>query len=93
MITRDDWLKALEEAADAPLPETDALSLQELTAIFGVGLAATERRIHRLIAAGAAEETTKPIRMKNGGLRTVAAYRLLRNEVSDAQQTRRADER
>lgn len=82
MITRDDWLKALHEATTQPPPESDALSILELAAVFGVGINAAMRRAARLLAAGAAEETTKQIRMKNGALRTVAAYRLLPKDAA-----------
>lgn len=78
MITRDDWLAAVKEAANAPLPDSDALSLVELAEVFGVGRGAAQVRVDRLLAVGRAEQTSKLMRMKNGALRTVQAYRLLK---------------
>lgn len=89
MITRDDWLNAVHEAQNAPLPESDALTVRELAeTIFHCGLSAAQRRIDQLIAVGRAEQTTKSLRMKNGGVRTAAAYRLVEPGGSrDAQPT------
>lgn len=77
MINRDDWLTAVRAANEVPLPETDALTMRELTDLFGVGRPAAQRRVDQLVKIGAAEPTTKLMRMNNGGLRTVPAYRLL----------------
>lgn len=77
-ITRDEWLAALAEAqTEAPPNDPSVLSASELCSVLGLGRAATDRAIKRLVDSGRAERTTKTIRMINGGLRIVPAYRLI----------------
>ncbi len=78
MITRDDWLAALETAqAMPPEGDPDALTMTELCALFDRGRNTTDLIIKKLVAAGKAERTTKPIRMVNGAWRRAPAYRLV----------------
>jgi hypothetical protein len=88
MITRDDWLSALEAAKTSALPDTDAFTLKELTDVFGCGRKQAELRVSMLVAANLAERTTKQIRRIDGGVVSVPAYRLL--EVPHAKRRRNA---
>lgn len=78
-ITRDEWLAALNEAAQ-PLPpeETDTMSAVELAKMFGVSRHTMNFRLERLMEMGKAERTTKRIRRTNGSVITVTAYRLIK---------------
>jgi hypothetical protein len=79
-ITREEWLKALQDAEE-PVDAADpnVLTATELQAVFGVGRSATQERIARLIAAGKAKMTTKRVRFVDGRVYTVPAYRLVRD--------------
>lgn len=83
MITRDEWLAAIEAAKAEPPPnDPNVLTTAELADVLGVGRCAAERAARNLVNAGSAERTTKVIRMVNGGLRTVPAYRLIKTPES-----------
>ena len=77
MISRDDWLSAMNDAMHAPLPPSDALTVVELAEVFGVQREQARRRAHVLVSSGKAEHTTKQVRRANGGVITVPAFRLL----------------
>lgn len=74
-ITRDEWLKALGDAVQ-PLDPT-AMSIMELSAMFGIGRMATYREVLRLLKAGRAVTTVKQITGPTGISRRVPAYKLV----------------
>jgi hypothetical protein len=79
MITRDDWLAAMEAAQAAP-PENDpdVMTLNELRDLLDCSRSTTERLVRQLMDAGKAERTFKSIRQINGTWRRIPAYRLLK---------------
>lgn len=77
-INRDKWLKALKEATETPLPESDAVSILEFAAMIGVNRAQADRRMAQLVAAGKATQTTKLKRRTDGGVIKIPAYRLVK---------------
>lgn len=76
MITRDDWLEAVNAAMVKPVPESDALTLLEIAAMLNLSPTQTKRRMRVLVAAGGATRTKKAIRRTDGQVVDVAAYRL-----------------
>ena len=76
MINRDEWLAAVKDAEATPLPESGALTLQEVAAIIGLKRQAAELRVKLMLQAGTATKTTKQIRRTDGHIVTVTAYRL-----------------
>lgn len=77
MITRDDWLAALAEA-ERQMPEQDPawLTVKELEDVFEVSNTSAKRKAERLVELGLAELGSKWIRLGDGSLRKVPAYRL-----------------
>lgn len=73
-ITRDDWLKALGDAAGPMDP--DALTVRELSEMFGVPRKTMEERLRKLVDAGKAIRAQKIIYDSLGHPRRVGAYRL-----------------
>lgn len=88
-ISRDDWMAAVREAAQSPLPESDAVSIRELADLLGVDKSTADRHVKRLLHVGKAERTTKLTRTAIGTIMRVTAYRLLR-EVPDAKRREHA---
>lgn len=76
-ITRDAWLAALKHANDL-IPEQDPslLTIKELEGVFGCSNSVAKRRAIRLVELGLAIRGEKWIRMADGSLRKVPAYRL-----------------
>jgi len=77
MINRDQWLEAVREATERPLPPSDALTIKELGELLGVDRFGATRRINAVIALKRAEKTTKSIRRSDGVVVRVTAYRLI----------------
>ena len=78
MITRDDWLSAVKEATvEVPLPESDALTMQELADLLGCKRTAARLRLKVLIGNGRAVRTTKLVRRSDGSVTALPAYRLV----------------
>lgn len=77
-ISRDDWLAALQEAREAPLPESDALTIRELADLVGVSRVQMWRRVEVMVKAGTAIPTLKLIRRNTTGTMRVPAYRLVK---------------
>jgi hypothetical protein len=75
MITRDDWLAAL--AAASPTDDPDALTITELSAVWGKSRSQTAALVKRLVATGRAARATKRINGVGGYARSVPAYRLI----------------
>lgn len=78
-ISRNDWLVAIEEAEKGQLPAEDpsVLTAVDLADLLGLCESATRRRIRHLVEANKAEITSKLIRLSDGRLKRVTAYRLL----------------
>lgn len=76
MITRDEWLAALEAARPQPQHDPDVLTLIELAELLGVSRETARRKVNSLLAAGRVTTTTKAVLMTNGALRMATAYRL-----------------
>lgn len=76
MISRDKWLAALKDAYEAPLPESDAVSIREFAEMTGYGIAHAARQMRLLVSVGKATATTKRIRRSDGAVRSVPAYLL-----------------
>ena len=77
MITRDDWLSAVKEAREVTIPESDALTMQELASLLGLRRTATRLQLNTLISTGRAVKTTKQVRRLDGRVVVVPAYRLV----------------
>ncbi len=76
-ITRTDWLKALDDAKNAPLPESDAITAVEFADMIGVQRAQAYHRLMAMERIGKVQRTTKLIRRGDGSVLKVAAYRLI----------------
>ena len=77
MISRDDWLKALEEVQSAPLPASDAISVTEFAVMTRVTNQTAARHLRTLVMNGKATRCRKPFRRGDGVIITVPAYRLV----------------
>lgn len=75
-ISRDEWLAALGAAA-LPL-EPDALSIRELSEMFGIPRKTTEEKMRDLVEKGKARRTVKLTTNALGHPRRVAAYVLIK---------------
>ena len=86
MIDRDDWLAAVHAAQNAPLPESDAITVSEFSKLIGLERCQSAVRLKRMLEAGMVEATTKLVRRINGQVVSVPAYRLLKGtrEISRA---------
>ena len=72
-------MSALTEA-QAVLPEQDPslVTTRELADLLGCNISTAERKADLLVTSGKAERGEKLIRMVNGGIRKVSAWRLLK---------------
>ena len=60
MITRDEWLRAMEAAnVETVLSDDSALTAKEFADMFGIDRQAANRRLKKLEAAGKATLTSK----------------------------------
>lgn len=75
-ITRDEWLAAVREVE--PVNDPSAMTLRELSAVFGTKSTATKARIDKLIAEGKAVVTSKRILDNVARVQHVPAYRLVK---------------
>lgn len=75
MINRDDWLAAVQEANNQPLPESDALTARELGELLGMAETTARRRLRAMVAIGMATPTTKLVRRGNA-ITKCPAYQL-----------------
>lgn len=78
-ITKDEWLKALEEAGQRDLTENDPSSLTaaEFAVMIGVTRNTAARRLQLLETAGKVTRTTKVCRGSDGRTFRTVAFRLL----------------
>lgn len=74
-ISRDDWLNALR--ATEPVCDPDALTVQELTALYGLKASAMKVRIRKLVTDGVVRPTHKKVTDVSGRVQTVPAFRLV----------------
>lgn len=82
VINRDEWLAAVKAANEAPIPESDAISVNEFAEIVGIERSFASKRLKRMVDAGLAERTKKAARRADGGLIWIPAYRLVKQEVA-----------
>lgn len=77
MITRDEWLKALDEAG---LKEderaADAVTIDEFAAMMNIARYTAARQLDTLVAAGKATRLRKRANAKDGRVMRLLAYRL-----------------
>lgn len=83
-ISRDEWLKAVDDVESAP-SDPDALTSEEIGKMLGLGRSAAKERIRKLIGAQKAIRVSKAVRNSHGLMVRVPAYKL----VKDAQAPRR----
>lgn len=94
MITRGDWLKALEQSKPSP-PDTDhtVLTSTELARVWGCGQNTASKRAQRLVAQGLAMPARKIILDSGGRLLPVAAFRLEKAGAQKGKKPTRHDQR
>jgi hypothetical protein len=78
-ISRDAWLRAVEDVGMPLVDDQDAISLQEFMAMLDppLRLSAARSRINALIDAGKAIKTMKRIQDTAGRWQYVPAYKLV----------------
>lgn len=76
-ISRDLWLKALEEVGESQTNDPDAITITEFAATFGLGRQAAARRLAVLAKAGKAIRTQKKAPSLRGFMVSHIAYRLV----------------
>lgn len=76
-LTRDDWLRALDEAGVPHEHDAAALTVDEYAEMFTISRVTAGRQLDRLVKAGKAARTYKRQCDRNGRLRSYVAYRLL----------------
>ena len=72
----DEWMAAMKAAIEAPIPESDALTVLEFGALVGIERSHASKRLKAMVAQGTAEYVKKQIRRADGGVIWVPAYRL-----------------
>lgn len=75
-ITRDDWLRALEESGLPLADDQSALTLYEVMAMLDVNRSTAQHRVDRLVDAGRAVKTWKRCPRADGRMQQMRAYRL-----------------
>jgi hypothetical protein len=76
-INRDQWLAAIKDATEQPLPPSDALTVKEFCALLEVNRFTATQRLQRLLALKKIEKTVKLIRRTDGVVIRATAYRLI----------------
>lgn len=76
-ITRDDWLKAMEDAGLVQETDQEALTVSEFAEMFELPDSTARARLDRLVEAGRAKETRKQVEDSQRRRTIVAAYRLV----------------
>ncbi len=79
MISRDEWLKALDEATQVPPSDPDVLTAAELGELLGVTHKGALLKVDRLLKAGKATRTKKYVKNVAGIVRAVPAFRLVKD--------------
>ena len=81
MITRDEWLAALNEAGyHDEKHDPDAVTIPEFAALIGVTRRTAEWRLKRLVETGHATRAYKRTTRSDGKPITLPAYRLVKPE-------------
>lgn len=75
-ISRDEWLKALDDAGLVVVDDQSAVSVSEFGTMFGIERTAALRRLSQLEALGRAVRTKKRIRDATNRQYTVTAWKL-----------------
>lgn len=77
-ITRDDWLRALNEAGIAAAEDDQgAITVAEYMALVGVQYDTARRQLRGLVTAGKATQTFKRTRGADGRSLSLKAFRLV----------------
>lgn len=77
MITRDDWLRALNDLEIVyTAQELEAVTVKEFAALIGCSRSVASLKLTRLVREGKAEKLAKRQRRADGGILHVPAYRL-----------------
>lgn len=76
-ISRDLWLKALEDVGESQTNDPDAITITEFADTFGLLRQAAARQLETLTKAGKAIRTRKKAKALNGHMVSHIAYRLV----------------
>lgn len=76
-ISRDEWLRALEEAGVDDRNDPEAVTAHELGVMLGIDHQAAARRLRKLEAIGKATKTRKRTAAADGRMSFMVAYRLV----------------
>lgn len=82
-ITRDDWLRAMQEAGLVHETDDGALTVTEFAEMFNLKSSTARRRLEMLVEAKKARETRKQVEDAQGRKTIVLAYRLLAADAED----------
>lgn len=79
-ITRDDWMAAMREVNEKPLPDANdgAVTTLEFAVLVDVSRSQAYKRLIDLVNAGKAQRCFKLQRRNNGGVVKVPAFKLLK---------------
>lgn len=79
MITRDDWLRALDAVGCSVVNDPDALTCLEFCAMFTPPLDRNTgtRRLQKMVTAGLAIKTRKTVADTSGRMVNTTAYKLV----------------
>lgn len=80
-ITKDEWLKALDDAGVSMVNDQSAVTAIEFAAMFGVSTPTAGRRLRALVAAGGAHRTQKRTTAADGRVMVLPAYRLVEKKA------------
>jgi hypothetical protein len=78
-ITRDEWLRAMQEAGidDCVSNDEDAITVVEFQEMMGVGRSSALARLRALVKAGKATPAIRRAKDRTGRSISVPAYKLL----------------
>lgn len=77
-ISREQWLKALDEAQPKVEDDPTLLTVLELCEVFGLGRTAMRERVKLMVKAGTAIKSSKWIVDVTGRRQRASAYRLVK---------------
>ena len=73
-ISRDDWLKAVQDVQVPVVDDRGAMTTHEFGAMMGCSINVAQRKIKGLFALGRVRQTTKFITRTDGSRLPVSAY-------------------
>ena len=76
-ISRDEWLKALNEAGFSAEHDEDAITVNDFAEMMGMTRDTADRRLRALVKAGKAAQTRKITQGRDGRTLSFIAFRLL----------------